>query len=131
MFWTQTHFVLNYNALALFTFYALPSGGKSKDAVVHFQLNETLSLKVYTNFIRFKVDRVQKINWTWKSKTFIFVEQKSVVKDFFNWNYFYQFLTERNMFTNVSSQMWIEQMKKKIRLQFQKFCHLPILGNYY
>ena len=27
--------VVHYNVLALFTFYALPSGGKSKDAVVH------------------------------------------------------------------------------------------------
>ena len=32
---TNTYFVLTCNVLALFTFYALPSGGKSKDAVVH------------------------------------------------------------------------------------------------
>ena len=34
---TNTYFVLNCNVLSLFTFYALPSGGKSKDAVVHWQ----------------------------------------------------------------------------------------------
>ena len=32
---TNTYFALNCNVLALFTFYALPSVGKSKDAVVH------------------------------------------------------------------------------------------------
>ena len=33
---TNTYFVLNCNVLALFTFYALPSGGKLKNAVVHY-----------------------------------------------------------------------------------------------
>ena len=32
---TNTYFVFNYNVLALFTFYALSSGGKLKGAVVH------------------------------------------------------------------------------------------------
>ena len=33
---TNTYFVLNCNVLALLSFYALPSGGKSKDMVVHW-----------------------------------------------------------------------------------------------
>ena len=37
VFNTNTYFVLNYNVLALLSFYALPSGGKSKDVVVHYQ----------------------------------------------------------------------------------------------
>ena len=32
---TTTYFVLNCNALAFLSFYALPSGDKLKDAVVH------------------------------------------------------------------------------------------------
>ena len=32
---TNTYLVLNCNVLSLFTFYALPSGGKLKEAVVH------------------------------------------------------------------------------------------------
>ena len=35
---TNTYFVLNCNVLALFTFYALPSGGKLKDMVVHYAI---------------------------------------------------------------------------------------------
>ena len=35
---TKTYFVLNCNVLALFTFYAPPSGGKSKGAVVHYKV---------------------------------------------------------------------------------------------
>ena len=31
----NTYFVLSCNVLALFTFYELPSGGKSKDVVIH------------------------------------------------------------------------------------------------
>ena len=44
--YTNTYFVLNCNVLALFTFYALPSVGKSKDAVVHYHSDVGLELIV-------------------------------------------------------------------------------------
>ena len=52
---TTTYFVLNCNVLALLSFYALPSGGKLKDAVVYCP--KTLHVIAIPTFF-FQIDRM-------------------------------------------------------------------------
>ena len=56
---TNTYFVFICNVIALFTFYALPSGGKSKGAVVHWDSNRgpRVGWMVQTNRIRTKMNK--------------------------------------------------------------------------
>ena len=74
---TNTYFVFNCNVLALFTFYAVPSSGKHKCALVHWLAylhSNRLNLSLWHNVI---------------------IKPKTVLKLFFNYSLFY-FTSEAN-----------------------------------
>ena len=60
---TNTYFVFNCNVLALFTFYALPSGGKLKDTVVHCDFNDFLEFE--KRILRRKWERQRQEETVW------------------------------------------------------------------
>ena len=76
----NTYFVLNCNVLALFTFYALPSGGKSKDVVVNYKFGN-LNFK-FTNHILWTNFRIQK-GLIFSQKNRFKIEQKKSEFDLF------------------------------------------------